>query len=268
MWQQGVWHQMFTAATAFCATNVDDIFILALLFSRLDRHFRAVHVVGGQLIGFSLLVLVSLSAWLGRSLLPLSWLGLLGLLPVSLGVSGLLEAWKEAGSPRTGVEGLLEAPPWLGLRDGSMRELGGGFSAPLIAVALLTLANGSDNIGVYLPLFARASAAEVVVTLLTFAAGLACWCLLAWQLTRLPGLSEGLRRQGAWLMPVVLIALGLLVLVESHCFGQPLPALIVLLCLAVMALSLLRSLERLDPAATLRAGTIPLPAARSDDHQP
>jgi cadmium resistance protein CadD (predicted permease) len=58
---------MFTAATAFGATNVDDIFILTLLFSRLDRNFRAVHVVGGQLIGFTLLVLVSLSAVLGRA---------------------------------------------------------------------------------------------------------------------------------------------------------------------------------------------------------
>jgi cadmium resistance protein CadD (predicted permease) len=258
---------MFTAATAFGATNVDDIFILTLLFSRLDRNFRAVHVVGGQLIGFTLLVLVSLSAVLGRALLPLPWLGLLGLLPVSLGVSALLESWKQADSGSASADATGVGLPWSGQPGGFLGELGGSFWAPLIAVALLTVANGSDNIGVYLPLFARASAEEVAVTLITFAVGLALWCLLAWQFTRLPALARGLRRQGTWLIPLVLISLGMIVLADSHSFEQPLPALIALLCLTAMALSLLRLVEALDPAAPLLGWSVSPPAARSDDHR-
>jgi cadmium resistance protein CadD (predicted permease) len=264
---------MFTAASAFVATNVDDIFILTLLFSRLDRNFRAVHVVGGQLIGFALLVLVSLLALLGRALLPLPWLGLLGLVPVSLGVSALLESWQEVGSGNASADATPgdatgAALQWTGLQGGPWEELGGSFWAPLIAVALLTMANGSDNIGVYLPLFARASAAEVAVTLITFAVGVGLWCLLAWQLTRLPAVALKLRRQGGWLVPLVLIALGVVVLADSHCLEQPLPAVIALLCLAAMALSLLRLVEALDPAAPLLGCFASPPVARSDDHRP
>jgi cadmium resistance protein CadD (predicted permease) len=259
---------MLTAATAFSATNLDDIFILTLLFSRLDRQFRAVHVVGGQVIGFTLLVLVSLSAFLGRSLLPIPWLGLLGLLPISLGVSALLESWTGQGS---GGDPWPEPEPALTLPRSAevpVDALAGSFWAPLGAVALLTVANGSDNIGVYLPLFARASGPEVVVTLLTFAVGLGLWCLLAWQLTQLPGVARGLRQQAGWLVPVVLIALGGMVLADSHCFEQPLPALIVLISLAVMVLSLLRLLMTLDPATPLPGFPVPTPATPADEHRP
>ncbi len=259
---------MLTAATAFSATNLDDIFILTLLFSRLDRQLRAVHVVGGQLIGFSLLVLVSLSAYLGRDLVPLPWVGLLGLLPISLGVSALLESWTgqgSAGDSEAEPQAVLPLPspaalPWA--------ALAGDFWAPLGAVAVLTMANGSDNIGVYLPLFARASAAEVGVTLITFAVGLGLWCLLAWQLTQVPGVARGLRQQAGWLVPLVLIALGGVVLADSHCLEQPLPALIALISLAVMVLSLLRLVESLDPAAPLLGFPVPTPAARTDEHRP
>ena len=55
-----MWQQMMTAASAFSATNIDDIYILTLLFSRLDQKFRAVHVIAGQLIGFAILVMISL----------------------------------------------------------------------------------------------------------------------------------------------------------------------------------------------------------------
>ena len=252
---------MVTAATAFSATNLDDIFILTLLFSRLDRQLRAVHVVGGQLIGFTLLVLVSLSAYLGRALVPLPWLGLLGLLPISLGVSALLESWTDQGCGGDGgaePPAALPSPSPAGL---PLAPVAGGFWAPLGAVALLTVANGSDNIGVYLPLFARATAAELGVTLLTFAVGLGLWCLLAWQLTRLPAVAQGLQQQAGWLVPVVLIGLGGVVLADSHCLEQRLPALITLVALAVMALSLLRLVESLDPAAPLQGQAASRPAA-------
>jgi len=257
---------MLTAATAFSATNLDDIFILTLLFSRLDRQLRAVHVVGGQLIGFSLLVLVSLSAYLGRDLVPLPWVGLLGLLPISLGVSALLESWTgqgSAGDSDVEPQAVLPLPspaalPWA--------ALAGDFWAPLGAVALLTVANGSDNIGVYLPLFARASAAEVGVTLLTFAVGLGLWCLLAWQLTRLPAVARGLQQQASWLVPGVLIVLGGVVLADSHCLEQPLPAVIALTALAVMALSLLRLVETLAPAAPRHGAAASLPLAPPHGH--
>lgn len=64
----------FEATTTFSATNVDDLFILMLFFSRLDQSFRAWHVVCGQFIGITVLVLVSLLSLLGRFAVPEGWI--------------------------------------------------------------------------------------------------------------------------------------------------------------------------------------------------
>jgi cadmium resistance protein CadD (predicted permease) len=227
-----VWHQVVSAAGAFAATNFDDILILTLLFSRLDQQLRGIHIVLGQVLGFGLLIVISLSGFFGRSLLPLSWLGLLGLLPISLGISGVIGSF-----PGTAGNSQAPAPPPL------PPLAGGGPLGSVLAVASLTVANGSDNIGVYLPLFVQASLPRLVVILATFAAGLLVWCLAAWQLSRLPGLAEGLHRQAGWLMPLVLIVLGAEVLLESRCLQDPPLAVLSLICLLVMAFGLLRHLE-------------------------
>lgn len=254
-----MWQQILTAASAFSATNLDDILILTLLFSRLDQRLRLHHVVSGQVLGFSALVLLSLAPLLGRSLFPLPWLGLLGLLPIGLGVSGLIEMLESsrgmaAGLPSGKEENVAPLLPSL--------PAGGGSLAPVLAVAALTAANGSDNFGVYLPLFARAATGELLLMLLTFAVGLALWCLLAWWFTRIEGIADVLRRWGSRLCPAVLIALGVVVLFESDALHDPPLALIALLCLAVMAASLLRPLEA--PIIAPES----LATAASDDQRP
>lgn len=251
-----MWQQILTAASAFSATNLDDILILTLLFSSPDQRLRPLHVVSGQVLGFALLVLLSLAPLLGRSLLPLSWLGMLGLLPISLGVSGLLELLESGHGTAAGQA--AGRPPSAEPLSLPLVFPAGGALAPVLAVALLTAANGGDNVGVYLPLFASASTADLMVMLLTFAVGLAIWCLLAWWLTRLGGLAEALQRWGSRLTPPLLIGLGAVVLLESRCLLEPPLAVIALLCLAVMAGSLLRPLEALLPASG------PLPPSAAD----
>lgn len=197
--------QVITAGGAFMATNVDDIVVLTLLFSRLPHRGRALPLMVGQVLGFSLLVLISLLGVFGRQTLPHGGLALLGLLPITLGV----RRWQQAG-------GLAIAPP--PAMDDSPNGsglTGAGPLAELLGMAGLTLANGSDNIGVYLPLFAQADRATVTVTLVTFAAALALWMGLAWSLTRAPALAPLLQRYGSALVPAVLIGLGLLILLTT-----------------------------------------------------
>ena len=231
--------QVLTAGGAFTATNLDDIVILVLFFSRLDQRLRPIHVVSGQVLGFSLLVLISLVGFLGQSLLPATWLGLLGLLPISLGVSRLIEGLASQGADPGGE-------PQLPLTRLPLAALGLPPSwavAEVLGIASLTVANGSDNISVYMPLFAHASPTELGITLLTFAAGVGLWCLVAWRLTRSPWLASVLSRCGDRCIPVVLITLGTLIVIDSHTLEQPWLALITYSCLAVMAASLLQPLR-------------------------
>lgn len=197
--------QVITAGGAFMATNVDDIVLLTLLFSRLPHRSRALPLMVGQVLGFSLLVLVSLLGVLGRQALPQGGLALLGLLPIALG----LRRWQQAGA--SGADTL----PGADGGNASHGLTGAGPLAELLGMAGLTVANGSDNIGVYLPLFAQADRSAVTVTLFTFAAALALWMALAWGLTRNPALAPLLRRYGSALVPAVLIGLGLLILLAT-----------------------------------------------------
>lgn len=197
--------QVITAGGAFMATNVDDIVVLTLLFSRLPHRGRALPLMVGQVLGFSLLVLISLLGVFGRQTLPHGGLALLGLLPIALGV----RRWQQAG----GIA--IAPPPAVDDSPSGSGLTGAGPLAEGLGMAGLTLANGSDNIGVYLPLFAQADRATVTVTLVTFAAALALWMGLAWSLTRAPSLAPLLQRYGSALVPAVLIGLGLLILLTT-----------------------------------------------------
>jgi cadmium resistance protein CadD (predicted permease) len=84
-----VWESVVTAVAAFAATNVDDILILALFFSQVGTALRRWHVV---MVRWSALRVSSPSACSGFAfsfLLPRPYIGLLGILPILLG----LRAW-------------------------------------------------------------------------------------------------------------------------------------------------------------------------------
>src|SRR4051812_38665187 len=77
---------LITAAITFAATNIDDIFILMLFFSQANKEFHLWHIVAGQFLGFTALVLISLLGFFGGLIISRAWIGLLGLVPIILGV--------------------------------------------------------------------------------------------------------------------------------------------------------------------------------------
>lgn len=227
-----------SAVSAFAATNLDDVVILLLFFSRIDESLRARQVVAGQYLGFALLVGVSLLGCFGRAMVPDTWLGLLGLLPISLGISRLMELLERT----SGDDGVEASQPVSPGADG--RTWG-----EVLGVAAVTVANGSDNVGVYMPLFAHATPPELVVTLVVFFLMMGLWCVIAWRLTAAPGLAPVLRQYGDQLIPFVLIGLGGLILVDSHTLDHRGLAVIALGCVGVMVLSTARQLASIVVAS-------------------
>lgn len=119
-----------TAAGLFAGTNVDDIVVLAVLFlsGRATGTARPWQVWAGQTAGFAILVTVSVLAALGLTIVPDQWVGLLGLLPLALGVWGLIKA---ARAHHTG------------------EQITATTATGLVSVATLTIVNGGDNLVVY-----------------------------------------------------------------------------------------------------------------------
>lgn len=187
-----------TGTLAFVATNIDDIFILTLFFAQAGK--KGVHrwrIVVGQYLGFIALVAISFTGYFARFVVPREWIGLLGLVPVAIGVKKLVE-WKRAEHHSS-----VEKPA----------------GVTVLTVAAVTFANGGDNIGIYAPLFASSEAAQLGVILGVFFVLIAVWCVLGYYLGNHPVVAKVLDRYGHIIVPFVLIGLGIYILYESATFA-------------------------------------------------
>lgn len=175
---------LLTGAAAFVATNVDDLFLLVAWFAAGRSPGR--DIVAGQYLGIGALFVASAAASAVSLVVPEDWLRWLGLLPLLLGVKLLIASKDE--------EQAHEAPG-------------------VVAVTAVTVANGADNIAVYVPLFAHSSAQAIALMGAAFAVLLWLWCLGARWLVHHPAAGAPLRRYGPRLVPWVLIGLGAWILI-------------------------------------------------------
>jgi cadmium resistance protein CadD (predicted permease) len=189
------------AIALFASTNVDDAFVLVGFFA--DPKFRSREIVIGQYAGIATLFGVSVAVSLLSLVIPRPYLGLLGVVAVLIGAKKLLDLYRE----RNKAEKTLE-------RHSNTRANG-----RIAAVALVTIANGGDNIGIYAPSFAVRSWYEIAIIALVFVVMTAFWCFAAQSMVSHPGLGAPIRRYGRRVAPVVFIGLGILILYQAGSFG-------------------------------------------------
>lgn len=187
------------ATVVYASTNIDDLLILAVFFA--DPRVHVAAVVTGRYLGLAALVLASGAVAVLALAVPAHWVALLGLVPLALGLRLLPALWRGDGTDAEDDEARAAAqiPP---------RH---GFAGQALAVAGVTLANGGDNLGVYIPLFAASPSAIVGYTAV-FAVMTIVWCGLGYLAVNNPLIGATLRRYGHVILPVVLILLGLYIL--------------------------------------------------------
>ena len=189
------------AVAMFAVTNIDDIVVVAVFFGRARGNGRAErNIVVGQYLGFGGILAVSLAATAGLSVLSDDALAYLGLFPLALGIRAGVGTWKARGAPED---------------DGAPRSARLGIGA----IAGVTFANGGDNIGVYVPVFTGVSLADLVTYVVVFLALVAVLCLAGRHLANRPLIARALDRWGHIVLPVVLVAIGVIILVEGGAFG-------------------------------------------------
>ncbi|WP_086851101.1 cadmium resistance transporter [Amycolatopsis kentuckyensis] len=178
------------AAAMFAVTNVDDLVLLAVFFGQAAGRRGELKVVVGQFLGFAAILAVSVAGALGAGLLPAGAVRWLGVLPVLLGIRAAWRAWRQGDDEPSPAAGVL-------------------------GIATVCFADGGDNVGVYVPAFAATGAAGLVGYVTVFLAGVAVWCAAGRFLATRPGVARVLARWGHVVLPVVLVALGVLILVGA-----------------------------------------------------
>ena len=184
------------AVGLFISTDLDDVLVLLGFFA--DPRFPARRIVAGQFLGIAILYAVSVIGSCVSLIVPKAFIGLLGLVPMTMGLRSAWELSRPADSNEQPSD--REAP---------------AERANIAAVVAMTVANGGDNIAVYIPLFALRSASDVAVMGIVFAAMTALWLCLAYWLTRHRTIGVPVRRYTRLLMPFVFIALGIFILYQA-----------------------------------------------------
>jgi cadmium resistance protein CadD (predicted permease) len=197
--------ESLVAIVAFASTNVDDLLLLSSLF--IDADLRAGSVVVGQFIGMSLLVLISILVAHFMVSAPMAWIRMLGAFPLCLGILRLAKLSR--ARPLKTATGLRETE-FVGKEQVRLS----GVKSEAALAAVLTLANGGDNLSVYIPLFA-VQRVFVPLYVAVFGVMTAIWCWFGYLLTNQRLVRDKLKRNAGMIVPWVLIALGLKVLLEA-----------------------------------------------------
>jgi cadmium resistance protein CadD (predicted permease) len=188
---------IITSILAFVSTNIDDIFLLMLFFG--SGKFKSSQIITGQYLGIAALTLASFAGSFIGNLIDPRLIGLLGFFPIYLAVKQIIVLVKgERG------EDAAETPQ---------------SNLNILAISTVTIANGGDNIGVYIPLLATMDTQGKMLLLIVFAIMVYFWCITAKYLAHHPLLAKSLSRYGHIIMPIVLLALGIFILYESDSFS-------------------------------------------------
>lgn len=211
---------IISAVASFASTNIDDIFILTLFFGMAGHEIKNTQIVVGQYVGIAILCLISILASIGLNILPTAAVSTLGLLPIAIGL-GML--WKRyVNKTDTHAEKLyaydehdrdaLSADIEITENNRLFKWTRMLLPVGIAKVAAVTLANGGDNLAIYIPFFANMSWTKLSMTLLIYACLVGLWCFIAFKIAGHETVKASLERFGHLVVPFVLIVLGLSIL--------------------------------------------------------
>ena len=192
-----------TSIILYSGTAVDLLIILMLFFAKRKSRKDIINIYLGQFLGSVSLILLSLLfAFVLHYIPSKEILGLLGLIPIFLGLKVLLLGDSDG-----------EAIAKEGLRKDNKNLI--------FLVAMITFAScGADNIGVFVPYFTTLNSANLIVALLTFLVMIYLLVFSAQKLAQVPSVGETLEKYSRWFVAVVYLGLGIYILIENNSFDM------------------------------------------------
>lgn len=192
-----------TSIILYSGTAVDLLIILMLFFAKRKSRKDIINIYLGQFLGSVSLILLSLLFAFVLNYIPSKEiLGLLGLIPIFLGLKVLFLGDSDG-----------EAIAKDGLRKDNKNLI--------FLVAMITFAScGADNIGVFVPYFTTLNLANLIVALLTFLVMIYLLVFSAQKLAQVSSVGETLEKYSRWFIAVVYLGLGMYILIENNSFDM------------------------------------------------
>jgi cadmium resistance protein CadD (predicted permease) len=180
-------------AGAFIGTNLDNLLLLTAMYSRYERH--AVMVTAGYFAGMILIGVIALAIGEVGEFIPLTYLGLLGVVPMMMGALGLFKLFRntDAGEPKVVVSS-------------------GSSLTVFLALISTQLSNGADTIITFSALLADSNDAADYLVAPTFLAMIGVFNAVAWYALKHRTLSKIVSRYGQYVTPFILILVGFYIL--------------------------------------------------------
>ena len=194
---------VITSIILYSGTAIDLLIILMLFFAKRKSRKDIINIYLGQFLGSGSLILLSLLFAFVLNYIPSKEiLGLLGLIPIFLGLKVLLLGDSDG-----------EAIAKEGLRKDNKNLI--------FLVAMITFAScGADNIGVFVPYFTTLNLANLIVALLTFLVMIYLLVFSAQKLAQVSSVGETLEKYSRWFIAVVYLGLGMYILIENNSFDM------------------------------------------------
>jgi cadmium resistance protein CadD (predicted permease) len=226
----------------FFLTNIQDVVILINFFlesAKPTSELRNSHVVLGQYLGFSTLLSLSLIGYAISYILPVKLFGFLGFVIIGFGLNGLYQIFngyrekrrkqqsnktdlheKEQIVEQEQVEFQSDDPidpceieSRIRLKKSICDDL-----KNIAKVSVVTIANGNDNIAIYVPIFVQSTAWEIVVYFVGFLMMVAVLCTVCYCFIHFPPIFRFAQKYAQYISPFIFIALGIYILIDSKCF--------------------------------------------------
>lgn len=196
-------HNVVTSIILYSGTAVDLLIILMLFFAKRKSRKDIINIYLGQFLGSVSLILLSLLFAFVLNYIPSKEiLGLLGLIPIFLGLKVLFLGDSDG-----------EAIAKEGLRKDNKNLI--------FLVAMITFAScGADNIGIFVPYFITLNLADLIVALLTFLVMIYLLVFSAQKLAQVSSVGEILEKYSRWFIAVVYLGLGIYILIENNSFNM------------------------------------------------
>jgi cadmium resistance transport/sequestration family protein len=189
---------IITIIITFIATGIDEMLVLILLFAHAKNQKQIRQVYIGQQIGMTSILLLVIIVASGIISFAGKWTGLLGLLPILIGIMELVEDDDDDDDESAGI-----------LNKISM------FSNLSVRVAIIAIVGGAEELAIYVPYFTSLTWEEIILAIITFIIMIPIWCAICHMVGSMKNIYQFVKRFQRIIIPVVFIGIGIKVLLES-----------------------------------------------------